>query len=287
MNSSSDPDSFSDEYTKNRDNLLTPHFKLVWLLNRSWVTNLTLDGSIYYHDQRSHYHKYNSYGSAQPSVHAQEQGYWMADTLPFTYYSDLINDSRELDYAASLKYDWLHHFGDMKSTLKAGVQWKADGNVGAGEYYEDPSLAANGYRPRPYTDYPYMHNLAVYLEEKITWCGTWTCAIPRLGIPGWHYSNEASHGIKIGGDANKLLTLAANVRATGDIYWDDANTQRQPFYALLGASLTWQQKRYSLQLWGRNLTDTGYKTFYFVSIQHPFLQRGHGRSLGATVRISL
>ena len=33
------------------------------------------------------------------------------------------------------------------------------------------------------------------LEEKIAWCGTWTCPIPRLGIPGWHYSNEASHGI--------------------------------------------------------------------------------------------
>ena len=33
------------------------------------------------------------------------------------------------------------------------------------------------------------------LEEKITWCGTWTCAIPRLGVPAWHFSNEASHGI--------------------------------------------------------------------------------------------
>lgn len=33
------------------------------------------------------------------------------------------------------------------------------------------------------------------LDEKISWCGTWTAAIPRLGIPAWHYSNEASHGI--------------------------------------------------------------------------------------------
>ncbi len=97
---------------------------------------------------------------------------------------------------------------------------------------------------------------------------------------------EASHAIKVGGDWNKLLTLAANVRATGDIYWDEANTLRQPFYALLGASITWQQEHYSLQLWGRNLTDTGYKTFYFVSIQHPFLQRGHGRQLGATLRLT-
>ena len=97
---------------------------------------------------------------------------------------------------------------------------------------------------------------------------------------------EASHAFTIGGD-NNLLTLAANVRATGDIYWDEANTLRQPMYALLGASITWQQRRYSLQLWGHNLTDTGYKTFYFVSIQHPFLQRGHGRSLGATLRLNL
>ena len=97
---------------------------------------------------------------------------------------------------------------------------------------------------------------------------------------------EASHGIKLGGDMNKLITLAANVRASGDIYWDEANTLRQPFYALLGASITWKQQHYSLQLWGKNLTDTGYKTFYFVSIQHPFLQRGHGRQLGATLRLN-
>ena len=98
---------------------------------------------------------------------------------------------------------------------------------------------------------------------------------------------EANHSIKIGGDWNKLLTFAANVRAVGDIYWDEANTMKQPLYALLGASITWKQAHYSVQLWGRNLTDTDYKTFYFVSIQHHFLQRGHGRQLGATLRINL
>ena len=84
-----------------------------------------------------------------------------------------------------------------------------------------------------------------------------------------------------------MLTIAANVRGVGDIYWDEANTLRQPFYVLPGASLTWQQPHYSIQLWGRNLTGTDYKTFYFVSIQHPFLQRGHGCTLGLTLRLSL
>ena len=192
MDSKDDPDAFSEEYAKARDNLLTPHLKLTWMLNRSWITNLSLEGSVYYHDNRTQEHLYNSYGSSQPAVHSEEQGYFLATALPLTFYADRITDSRELDYAASLKYDWLHHFGAVKSVLKAGVQWKADGNVGAGESYLDPALADNGYRPRPYTDYPYMHNLAVYVEEKITWKnleGSFGLRGERTFIEGTQYKN--------------------------------------------------------------------------------------------------
>ena len=36
-----------------------------------------------------------------------------------------------------------------------------------------------------------------------------------------------------------------------------------------------------------NLTDTQFSTFYFVSIGHEFLQRGQGRTMGATLRIDI
>ena len=90
-----------------------------------------------------------------------------------------------------------------------------------------------------------------------------------------------------GSEWARSLTLDANVRATGEIYWNEANTMRQPFYALLGGSATLAGKHYSLQLWGRNLTGTRFSTFYFVSIGHEFLQRGPGRTFGATLRINL
>ena len=35
------------------------------------------------------------------------------------------------------------------------------------------------------------------LEEKITQIGAWTAAVPRLGIPAFHYANECSHGINL------------------------------------------------------------------------------------------
>ena len=168
MDSKDDPDAFTGEYEKERDNVFRGNTSLTWLLNRSWVTNLKLDASVNFNDNLYHYHKYESYGSSQPAVHAEQEGYFLAERLPLTYFSDQIIDSKELDFAASLKYNWHKRWDDMKSSLKAGVQWKANGNVGEGEYYKDPSLAANGYRPRPYSQYPFMHNLSVYAEEHLT-----------------------------------------------------------------------------------------------------------------------
>ena len=168
MNTKDDPDAFSGEYKKDRDNALRGNMSLTWMLNKPWVTNLKLEASVNFNDNLSHCHKYESFASNQPAVHALTQGYYLATMLPKTYFSDQITDSKELDLAASLKYNWVKRWEDVKSSLKAGVQWKANGNVGQGEYYEDPALASNGYRPRPYTDYPFMHNLSVYAEEHLT-----------------------------------------------------------------------------------------------------------------------
>ena len=168
MDTKDDPDAFTGEYRKERDNVFRGNTSLTWMLNRPWITSLKAEASVNFNDNLSRYHKYESYASNQPSVHAQNEGYFLADRLPLTYFSDQVIDSKELDLAASVKYNWHRRWNDTKSVLKAGVQWKANGNVGQGEYYEDPSLAPNGYRPRPYTDYPFMHNLSVYAEEQLT-----------------------------------------------------------------------------------------------------------------------
>lgn len=168
MDSKDDPDAFTGEYEKARDNAFRGNTSLTWLLNRSWITSLSLDASASFHDNLQTYHRFESYGSQQPAVHSEKEGYFLADRLPLTFFSDQVTDSKELDFAASLKYNWHRRWDEVKSSLKAGVQWKASGNVGQGEFYKDPSLAANGYRPRPYTDYPFMHNLSAYVEEHLT-----------------------------------------------------------------------------------------------------------------------
>lgn len=168
MNTKNDPDAYKGTWSKVRDNVLRANTSLTWLLRKSWITNLKLDASVNYNDNRSQDHAYGSSASMLPAVHSELAGYYLADRLPVSYFSDKVIDSKELDYAASLKYEWFKKSGKRLSKLKAGVQWKANGNVGEGEYYKDPSVAVNGYRPRPYSQYPFMHNVAAYIEEDYT-----------------------------------------------------------------------------------------------------------------------
>lgn len=168
MNTSNDPDAYMGTWSKGRDNVLQAHISSTYLVNRPLITNLKFDASINFNDNRTQDHQYSSSASVLPAIHSTSTGYHLADKLPLSYYSDKITDSKELDIASSLKYEWFRKKGALTSKFKAGIQWKANGNVGLGEYYLDASLAANGYRPRPYKDYPFMHNLALYAEEDLT-----------------------------------------------------------------------------------------------------------------------
>jgi outer membrane receptor protein involved in Fe transport len=82
-------------------------------------------------------------------------------------------------------------------------------------------------------------------------------------------------------------TLDLSTRGVGDIYWNDDNSEKQNFYATLNASLTFQHKLGSIMLWGENLTNTRYNTFYFQSIGNSFVQRADPWTVGITLRANI
>ncbi len=82
-------------------------------------------------------------------------------------------------------------------------------------------------------------------------------------------------------------SATVSVRGVGEIFWDEANTVRQPFYATMSASMALAHDKWSVRLWAENLTNTKYNTFYFVSIGHAFVQKAAPWSVGATLRLSI
>lgn len=70
----------------------------------------------------------------------------------------------------------------------------------------------------------------------------------------------------------------------GPIWWSEDNDVKQNLYGLLDASVSLTRQRLTLQLWGKNLTNADYNTFYFVSMGHAFLQKGKPMQAGLTLK---
>lgn len=83
------------------------------------------------------------------------------------------------------------------------------------------------------------------------------------------------------------VVLSCGIRSAGGIRWNEANTLRQDLYTLLDASVRIEHPHYSVDFWGRNITDTRYDTFYFKSMGNEFTQRGRGATFGMTISLNI
>ena len=82
----------------------------------------------------------------------------------------------------------------------------------------------------------------------------------------------------------KSLTLGANLTGAGKIYWTEANHVSQDFYTTLNGYVSLQTNAVTIDLWGRNLTDNEYTTFYFESMGRGFEQRCKPFQMGVDVK---
>lgn len=112
--------------------------------------------------------------------------------------------------------------------------------------------------------------------------GNYIPQVPRQTI-----SAGADYSIKTGLKSVEAIKLGVQYRGLGDLYWDTANAQKQAFYSLVDAQLSFNSKHYSLELWGRNLANTEYRSFQFNNQGRNFAQLGIPRHFGATLRIKL
>ena len=98
------------------------------------------------------------------------------------------------------------------------------------------------------------------------------------------------HSFSATGDWHiEKFTLGANVTGQGKIWWDEANTFSQKFYALLGAHADYDFGLVQVSLWGRNLTNTKYNTFAVASSAaggtRYFAQKANPLQVGVDVNI--
>ena len=178
-NDKADPDKFVDTYTKIKDNTYRIQAGLNYLLNKSYITNLELSATYNYSDKLSEVNTNKSSSSSVASLHGQSEGYFVSTVFadnpnapivlipPGFWYEKRLTDNKPIDFTGNLKARLVKKTGIATNNFLLGANFTRTGNKGKGVYYDDLQYAPT-WREYRYDLLPYMNNLAVFLEDRVT-----------------------------------------------------------------------------------------------------------------------
>lgn len=130
--------------------------------------------------------------------------------------------------------------------------------------------------------YGYTHAtfLSNVLNANVNYNGNYIPYVPKHTL-----AVQAKNTIVIQ-QSDVLDKIIFNVlyKGTGGIYWNEQNSHKQDYYGLLDARVSFIRKNVQLDLWGMNLTETSYESFYFEALGKKFVQMG--KPLQAGVKLS-
>ena len=78
------------------------------------------------------------------------------------------------------------------------------------------------------------------------------------------------------------LTFSGSLVGVGKIYWNEDNAVSQPFYMTLNMKVMATVGRLTCEVWSKNITDTDYISYYFVS-GGKFAQKGKPFTIGTSI----
>ena len=101
------------------------------------------------------------------------------------------------------------------------------------------------------------------------------------------YSLNVAYRLPVSRSFADVFVLNVGWNGVGRTFWNEENTLSQPFYSLLSASLVWEKGCWGASLWGKNLLNEKYNTFYFRSIGNDFFAQGKPLRFGASIHVNL
>ena len=205
----------------------------------------------------------------------------------------LLGGKMELDAAAF----YMDVFDQQISKFVSSGLGRVMVNAGKGQSYGAEISLRGGaldYRLTWNASYGYTHSVFKRYEaqaadetaaqEAVRYDGNYVPFVPMHTMAAGLEYEQPVEGRKI-----KSFFFGVNTTGAGKIYWEEDNRFSQPFYALLNAHAGLDFGAVRIDLWGKNLTDTDYDTFFFTSAATTrdlkFAQQGNPLQFGVDVSL--
>lgn len=201
------------------------------------------------------------------------------------------------NYEVGTKVSFLNHALDAEVTLFY-VDWRHQqitqtiagvGNITRNAGHSESKGVEVGLTVRPVQPltfnlnygYTYAHFKDYKRSETIDYSGNVLPLVPRHTL-----SLNGSYTLLPNNSALDRLVFSAGLNGMGKIYWNEDNAVAQKFYTLLNAKVSATFGKLTWEVWGKNLTDTDYLTYYFKA-GSAMGQKGRPMSFGTSVIIDL
>jgi iron complex outermembrane recepter protein len=132
-----------------------------------------------------------------------------------------------------------------------------------------------GYTHATFTDY--------VKDDNVNYNGKFIPYVPRQTV-----SANINKTVEVRN--SKLIDLfRVNLlfRGAGETYWNEDNKVKEPFYSTIDAKISLIKGAFQLDVFGQNLSDTRYHSFYFESMGNKYVQMGKPRFLGAKLTVKI
>ena len=80
-------------------------------------------------------------------------------------------------------------------------------------------------------------------------------------------------------------TLQLQYQGFGKTYWHESNNAWQDNYGLVSGRVSFQKNNISLSVWGKNLFDANYNSWYFTARGSSYAQLGKPSRLGVSAKV--
>lgn len=133
------------------------------------------------------------------------------------------------------------------------------------------------------TDISYGYTKARFTSHKVNDTKDYTGNnIPY--VPNQTLSANITYTKNINSKILDIIKINGLYKGIGEHYWNEANSFKQGFYYTIDGKISLIKKNFSIELWGKNITDSEYAAFWFSSLGNDYIQKGKPGNFGINIK---
>ncbi|MDB4584040.1 TonB-dependent receptor, partial [Draconibacterium sp.] len=197
--------------------------------------------------------------------------------------ASLINNRLYFD-AAVFYIDWKDQQIDVPvPTGRGNMKTNAGESVSKGFELFVKARPGNNWETTLGYGYTHASFIEYVVTEDLNYNDNFTPYVPRSTL-----NASVNKTFEIKDSFINKIRAGLTYKGVGKHYWDLENSVYQDYYGMVDGKLSFVSGKVQLDIWGKNIFNTSYNSYYFVisSIRNSYAQLGKPASMGVNLKVS-